>query len=362
MLNPLDDYPVHQTPQPLAHPVTGDRNFYDRYFYNGHLPDGSLFFGAALGVYPNRSVIDASFSVLVDGVQTSVHASARMPADRTVTRCGPVGVEVLEPLARHRLTVEAPEVGIRADLVFSAVARAVEEPRFTRLSGVRTTMDYTRLTQFGSWSGSVEVDGRRHDCSRDVHGCRDRSWGVRPVGEREAGAPSRELPQFFWLWAPLWFGDVGVHADAQEEADGTRWHDNAVIVPAGDPTSLEPLRRLPFDHEVTWRPGTRRARAARLRVGDEVIDLEPLADFQMLGLGYLHPEWSHGVWKGEEASGHERWVVSELDPLAPQHLHVQQVVRARWGDRTGTGVLEQLVIGPHAPSGFEGLFDGAAGL
>ena len=30
-----DDYPIHQTPEPVAYAGT-DRNFYDRYFFNGY--------------------------------------------------------------------------------------------------------------------------------------------------------------------------------------------------------------------------------------------------------------------------------------------------------------------------------------
>jgi len=30
MLGPLDEYPIHQVPQPLAWPGSSDRNFYDR--------------------------------------------------------------------------------------------------------------------------------------------------------------------------------------------------------------------------------------------------------------------------------------------------------------------------------------------
>ena len=81
----------------------------------------------------------------------------------------------------------------------------------------------------------------------------------------------------------------------------------------------------------------------------------------MLGIGYFHPEWSHGHWKGENASGYDEWRIDDLDPAQPQHTHVQQLVRARWGDRTGVGVLEQLAIGDHEPSGLTGLFDGAPG-
>ncbi len=375
MLNRLDDYPVHQVGAPVAHPATGDRNAYDRYFFNGYDVAGELFFAAACGVYPNRFVQDAAFSVVRAGVQRSVHASRRAPLERTETVTGPVTVEVLEPLRRLRVAVAPNEAGIEADLTFTARTEAVEEPRFTLRRGTRTVMDYTRLTQFGRWDGWVSVDGERIDVDgAEVRGCRDRSWGVRPVGEREDGAPGG-LPQFFWLWAPVNFEDRCAHLDAQEDGDGRRWHQSGAVVPVlADPDAppvLDPAaagveEMATIDHDIRWRPGTRRAAAATLTLRPHageplVVELEPVLDFQMLGVGYLHPEWGHGVWKGEEAVGAGQWTLADLDPLAPQHLHVQQLCRARMGDREGLGVLEQLVIGPHAPSGFTGLLDGAAG-
>ena len=44
-------------------------------------------------------------------------------------------------------------------------------------------MDYTRLTQNGSYEGFIDVQGRRIAIkSGAVVGTRDRSWGVRPIG------------------------------------------------------------------------------------------------------------------------------------------------------------------------------------
>ncbi|MCA3183206.1 MAG: hypothetical protein IOC96_07340, partial [Rhodobacter sp.] len=72
----------------------------------------------------------------------------------------------------------------------------------------------------------------------------------------------------------------------------------------------------------------------------------------MKGLGYSHPEWGQGMWKGELAIGHEFFDVRQLDPLAPSHLHTQQIVLTRDNEgRTGIGVLEQVCIGPYAPAG-----------
>lgn len=83
----------------------------------------------------------------------------------------------------------------------------------------------------------------------------------------------------------------------------------------------------------------------------------------MFGLGYLHPEWGHGMWKGERAVGFDRFTLPVPDPMAMQHIHVQTLsdVSLTFSDGTvhqGIGVLETLVLGAHQPSGFRGLDDG----
>ena len=49
MITPYDDYPIHQTAEPVAHPATGDPNHYDRYFCTGYTRDGTDCFGGAMG-------------------------------------------------------------------------------------------------------------------------------------------------------------------------------------------------------------------------------------------------------------------------------------------------------------------------
>jgi hypothetical protein len=79
----------------------------------------------------------------------------------------------------------------------------------------------------------------------------------------------------------------------------------------------------------------------------------------MKGIGYTHPEWGHGMWKGELALGGESWRSDDLDPMALDNQHIQQVVRARLGDEVGIGVLEQICFGPHARYGFKEFLDPA---
>src|SRR5512143_1469360 len=103
MITRADDYPVHQTADPIALAGGGNRNFYDRYFFNGYTRDGALFLAGAMGQYPNRGVVDAAFNVVHRGRQYVVRASRRMSDERMDTRVGPIRVEVVEPLRTLRL-------------------------------------------------------------------------------------------------------------------------------------------------------------------------------------------------------------------------------------------------------------------
>jgi hypothetical protein len=373
MLSRLDDYPIHQTQAPVAKPATTDRNFYDRYWFNGFQREGGFYFGAGLGLYPNRRVMDAAFSFVKDGVQHSLHASRLAPDDPSETRVGPLRIEVIQPMRELRIVIEPNETGIAAELRFRARSACLEEERAPMVRDRRLVMDTTRFTQFGRWDGWLEAGGQRQPIdAREVLATRDRSWGLRPVGEPAGGRPAGD-PQLFFFWAPLQFDDCATHAATFETSDGQPFDNFAWIAPlhaASEalPGVLDPAaqRLLGVRHHIEWRPGTRWARAAELELlrpaGEpERIRVEPLLRFQMLGIGYLHPEWGHGVWKGDSALAGESWKVDELNPLLPQHLHVQQVVRAEWGKRRGVGVLEQIVLGPYPRYGFRELFDGAHG-
>src|SRR3954447_19856478 len=105
----------------MALSATSDVNHYDRYFFNGCTRDGSVYFAAAMGLYPNRHVVDAAFCVVTGSgrQQASVFASGRAPLDRRdATHVGPIRVEVIDPLHTLRLQVDAPDHGVRADLTF----------------------------------------------------------------------------------------------------------------------------------------------------------------------------------------------------------------------------------------------------
>ncbi len=359
-----DDFPIHQTSEPIAYSGT-DRNFYDRYFFNGYGARGEDFFALAFGVYPHLNIADASFCVVRDGVQTALHASRWLNMERMDLAVGPIAIEVLAPLKRLRLLVEAPDQGVRADITFEGRSFPVEEPRFIRRHGPRAFMDYTRLTQNGRYSGWIELDGERRSVDGFV-GTRDRSWGVRPVGARDAQEVVPPSPaQFYWIWAPCNFQAGSFFFHSNEDAAGQPWNRRAVWAPDGaEATGLVEITDCGVT--IDWKPGTRHARRAVVNLSDshgvrEVV-FEPEYEFFMLGLGYGHPKWGHGLAHGALAVEREDLKLSEVGVRLPHHLHVQALCKvtrrdAAGAEEVGRGVLEQLVFGPHAPSGFADMLD-----
>jgi hypothetical protein len=359
-----DDFPIHQTSEPIAYSGT-DRNFYDRYFFNGYGMEGELFFALALGVYPHLNIMDAAFCVVRDGVQHNLHASRWLMMERMDTSVGPIGIEVVEPLQKLRLKIDSAEHGIKADILFEGRAFPIEEPRFIRRMGPRTFMDYTRLTQNGRYSGWLEVDGKRESVDGFM-GTRDRSWGIRGVGERDAQAvvpPS--APQFFWLWAPTNFPSGSFFFHTNDDANGLPWNRRGVWARDGaNEAGLGEIDNAVY--KIDWKSGTRHARHAVVSFSDErtsrEIIYEPQYEFFMKGLGYGHPKWGHGKEQGKLAVEREDYKLSDIDVRQPHHLHVQAVSKVTYRDaagheEVGRGVLEQLVLGAHAPTGFTGMAD-----
>lgn len=361
MLTAGDDYPVHQTADPIASSGT-DRNFYDRYFFNGYAKDGSVFFACALGVYPNINVMDASFCVVANGKQYNLRGSRALNSERMKTTVGPITIEVVEPLQALRVKVDSAEHGVQANLLFTARTVPMEEPRFTRRNGPRTFMDYTRLTQNGLWAGEITVESTTHTFAPATHwGTRDRSWGIRPVGvqDPQPQVPPIE-PQFHWLWAPLNFDDCYTLFHINADGAGEPWNTNGVIAPLEGNSQEFPTAYV----DVDLMEGTRHAGRATITYPHEdgtktQIELTRKWDFSMSGLGYTHPEWGHGHYKGELAVGFDTMDMDkDLNDML--NLHVQTFVSAIMTlpdgtQKQGSGVFEQLVIGAYEPWGLKGL-------
>ncbi len=367
MLTPADDYPLHQTPEPMAFAGT-DRNFYDRFFFNGYHETEDIYFAVALGVYPQLNIMDASVCLFLDGVQYNLRTSKEMNMDRLALQVGPIRVEIAEPLERTIIHIDDNEHGLSGQIEARALHPAIEEPRFIRRNGPRVFMDYTRLTQNVSWSGTLTFKGRTIDME-GFQGSRDRSWGIRPIGKADPQplAPPMDT-QFYWLWMPTNFLDYALFCHTNDDAEGNPWNRRAVLF------NMKTRTATHFDDvslKTNYAPDTRRITSVALQMNDEQgqkiqVNVENTGFlFYMNGLGYTHPEWGHGMHHGalEVAFDEIDGTTAEeaLRNGVIHNLHVQALSRVRLtlgGEvHEGRGIIEQFFIGPHKPSGFHDTVD-----
>ena len=381
-MHPLDEYPVHQAPLSMEHVVSSDRNAYDRYYFNAHDRTGEVFLVTGFGVYPNLGVKDAYATVRHGDRQVTVRMSdaigTRPDDDRLHPRVGPYRIEVIEPLQQVRLVCEAADHGIEFDLTWTGSFPVLEGagPRHApgrqghpRRLPLRPARDLVRDGCASTMTSGTVTD--------DVWvGSRDRSWGIRPVGEPEP--PGRAAAEadpdfgFWWMYTPLRFDDYAIVLIAQEDANGHRILSEAVRVwPAGSGRHDEQLGWPRF--EVHYRPGTRTPTGTTVHLTEPdgtpfTMEIETVGDGRgfvalMAGPGYGgDPDWGHGQWRGRDWI--ERFEVDMTDPAVTGRIPFgmsDHVGRARIGDAEGWGLFEHATIGVHQPSGFDDFFAVAPG-
>jgi hypothetical protein len=365
-LSPLDDYPVHQISEPMRHVGTSDRNFYDRYYFNIHGTGGvhgtpdELFAVIGVGQYPNLSVADAFVSVLWGDDHRVVRSSKTLGADRMDASVGPIRVEVQEGLKRVRVIVEPNEYGIELDAVYQGFTEAILEARHFDRQFSRVTFDSTRFAQLGSWTGTLQVGDRQLELTPDrFWGCRDRSWGIRPVGESEApGIRATETGSgFFWIYAPVRFEDHGLITIVQERPNGERVVQDAHrVFPIGSGREPEWLGRP--EHQLRFEPGTRKVTGATFSYfgprGEKTteIEVETLLPFPLLlGTGYgLEPDWKHGSYRGDLVV--QGQTVPPVDASYMDWGLTEYAAKFTYQGQVGYGMLECAVMGPHQQYGF----------
>jgi len=330
VLSRFDDYPIHQTTDPIRIPATTDRHAYDRYWFNGYAGDGEFYFGIGAALYPNLGIMDCGFSLVRDGVQYAFHASRRAPEEPSELEVGPFRIEIIEPMKSLRVILDDNETGIACQLDWIARTASFAEghQRTARDRGLQ--MHATRFNQFGFWQGEIRYAGQSLtvDPAR-VYGTKDRSWGVRPVGDpAPPGAPPTQTPQVYFLWAPLHWENRCTHAGLFENDYGKAWHWDGMVMPVyPSPDDLpgvedpgaQPVAAL--EHRVEFVPGTRRVSKAEFVLDHcdgsrEEIELDPLLCFRMKGIGYGHPEWgqTRRTTTPSTTSTSNRWCAHGADP------------------------------------------------
>jgi hypothetical protein len=356
---PLDEYPVHQTSLPMNRVGSSDRNFYDRCYFNLFDQSGEMFLVTGLGVYPNLGVTDAYAAARLGDRQWAVRFSDGLPERSLEQQVGGYRVEIIEPLHRLRLTCSGPEPGIHFDLTWASLLPAVQEEPHLLLSASRPILDASRFSQLGSWSGWLKVADREFTVTADRWGgVRDRSWGIRPIGEPEPPGRSAAEPMggFWWLYAPIRFSSFGIVVIVQENPGGYRTLNDAKrIWPDGR------IEQLGWPRvQISYRPGSRHPETAVLHLTDPAgkpvtVEIETVTSVPLhVGAGYTgDPDWSHGRWMGPDWSSATCYDLT--DPAVAGRIPfgvTDHLARARCEGETGWGLFEHASIGRHDPTGF----------
>ncbi len=367
MLSSMDDYPIHQIAAPVRHVGSSDRNFYDRYYFNLHGSSDELFMVIGMGQYPNLATQDAFACVCASGKQRVLRASREL-GDRMDTTVGPFRVEVLEPLHRVRVVAEPSEHPMAFDLTWTGAIAAFEEPQhFVRAHG-RVLFDSHRFAQTGYWEGTIEFEGETVAVTPDRwKGTRDRSWGVRPVGEAEPAGVRGTTPSMagMWNYAPMQFDDYSLLYIVQEEPHGHRALEEAVRIWNDPARGFEWLGRPEFSH--TLEPGTRMIRQpSTLSFPDAPgggfdVKVTPLRSaYIAFGTGYgIEDDWRHGMYQGPLVVQYKEYREEDLASWGWYGI-VDHVARfeSSTGD-VGYGLHEHGFFGPFPKYGLERMDDGA---
>jgi len=309
VLSQMDDYPLHQIADTMRMTGSSDRNFYDRYYFNLHGSSDELFMVMGMGQYPNLGTQDA-FAVVRRGDGHHVVRASRELGDRMDTSVGPFRIAVHKGLESLRFTLDDdPAHPLAFELEWRHAMPAFQEPRqYIRKHG-RVLFDSVRFAQTGCWSGWLRVGEERIAITPDRwKGSRDRSWGIRPVGEFEppgihAGTPVMEG---MWNYAPMQFDDYSILYICHEHDNGYRELEEAVRVWADPAREPEWLGRPEHDHHVVdARPYFTHIDRSVIRFpqapgGPLEVRVEPMTHvWVMVGTGYgLEPDWKHGMYQG----------------------------------------------------------------
>lgn len=245
-LSPLDDFMIHQTPDPVRIMWTGDPRAYERYWMVSHDATGDVLIATGGSFYPNLDRAEAYAIVNIRGRHTAVRSFRRLGADRADLRVGPIAPQIVRGLREWRYVLEPNEWGIAYDLTFTDTTRQVfREPLSDSGSGTppgRRNDVTTGFECFGAVSGWVEVDGERTVLPPGSVGTRDRHWGT----GRGVGGPAMSLGGRL---------HVGTNGNAFVAFDDwTLWGDR-LYYPFGDErkgctTVLRPTRRLRFEPDT----------------------------------------------------------------------------------------------------------------
>lgn len=309
-LTTWDDFPVHQSVDFIRRVATTDRNAYDRYYFNFHSERHDTFVVVGMGVYPNLGTKDA-FVLIRKGKKHHVLRASAPLHDRADMSVGPIKVDIVKGLQHVKLIADFPDEDFSMNVDLIGEHFPIAEERQIVRHHERVMFDMQRFAQNGYATGRFCFGGDHIDM---VHGewifSRDRSWGVRPVGEEEPKGIQHDTPSMkgMWNWFPGLFDDCAFHYVINQTEEGRPFEFGALMFFNNDGHFIdlgEPVHEHVFNHCEIYRSRFDRAvvRFPDSPLGEVKVVGIPWKDcYITTGAGYgLEPDWRHGMYHGPEA-------------------------------------------------------------
>lgn len=357
-----DDRLGHQTAQRIARPAFADAGahggvFTERFWYMGtNAPKGDFVFGAGLGYYPNRRVMDGYVGVTVGGVQHAFHASRHLGSTPFRTQIGPMTIDVARNMRWHRIELAPNDSGLTLQIEFGGAFSPNDEGLDTLAKDGKVVSQVSRFVQMGHYTGWVEVDGRRLEFTPEnpLWGARDRSWGLRLESRTDESHPpvTRFRPLLF-MWVCAQFESSAIHFFLKESAPGvTRFMvgDETFAIGSGQ----APRKIVRVEHDIAWSgdPHSQFIAGGRFVLHFEDGTQRTLRMRALPGKFFLKAGlyggwrgWFQGDDKGPLHLSNVRWnhgdpeTRRELRTLAEQAIEFDDDGRRGWGTVQG-GVAE----------------------
>jgi hypothetical protein len=324
MPSPLDDLPVHQTVAPLPEPATSDTHFNDGYYFAFYAPGFHVF--AGLRLHPNTNVMDGYGGAVAHGTQRNLRVSRALRPSTYPFKIGPLQLEILEPMRRQRVALQANESGVSFDVTFTAVAPPFDETPHRQYRHGRLHNHVLRYTQVARAHGTLTIDDATHPVD-GWHAARDHSWGIRStmgphIPARGIGPGSDPDRRALRLWVPFETPDHSGFFHTHEDAQGnTLDFEGRIDFKDGGSRALARVK-----HDLTYEAD--RLSRGTLALSDETDTTRSYA-FEVAcepahpqGFGYTRG-WSDGgqpgVYRGEYMTEHERFDVTQPN-AAPEHV------------------------------------------
>jgi hypothetical protein len=241
-LTAMDEYFVHQIPEPLPNVVTYHEHWRESLFFIAHSPQGpGDVIILTLAHFPARGVMDSLQLGRIDGEPTLARHERPYGGDPHTMAVGPVRIDITEPYQSVRLHVdEVPEAPVALDLTFDARTRAHGLRRGTMKAGHEIIWDQSHMIQSGWYDGTVAFRGESRPVNR-WWGQRDHSWGIRD----HARCP-------LWMWLAVQFPEGMFAVWHWELPNGARIYTDGCFAPAGDGA---PVPVVDFHHDLRWVDG-----------------------------------------------------------------------------------------------------------